>query len=560
MNRRVVPAAVLASAFVTLLALAGPGGAAAARPPGPEGRPAGPSWDDMVTGRTSAADPLAPTRRAARESRASGTPTVHHVYVSILKVTDDTGDDDWSLEDLSEANVATAIQRISDYWSAESDGAVTFEIAGYETRSLGQDGCDWTAAYDAGEQVAFDGAALGADWVAAHNHLLMLSQENAACHTGGHASVGGGTVFLPNGLTDENVEYPGLPGLVHEFGHNLGFGHADSGICRDAVKVDAPLGQFRRDDLDSQCPYKEYGDTQDIMGFSLDRAYPHLSAISRARAGWLAGSLAAPGVGTTTVVLHPLDDATGLRAARITDPRTGQVYVVEYRTKAGADATSIEYRGAARQEGGLFYLFPPRVGGNGDSFARWTQDTPEATGGVRISRLLTFPPGDPRYNAYVPSYSETVTLAVGTSTSSPNVYNRNDHLDAGESFTSYSGGIKVEALALDAVNGAQVRFIVARAPSATTLKVADVTLTTSQRPRLTAVVSAPAATTVTGKVTVLIDRRVRYTVSLGAGGRATFNLPAFGRAGRGKHVLSLSYVGSSQALPSASRSVTVKVG
>jgi hypothetical protein len=512
-----------------------------------------------------AVSPLAELRREARTAARIGAPVVHHVYASVVAVTDTTSDDARTAEDLTQAEVAAAVQELSDYYLEESGGRIAFDLAGYETRSWGKGDCQRAQGLDWAQELSFDGAAQDPAWRAADNHVWALTLEGSDVCGGGIATLPGNVVFQNEGVVDVPDPEPGaragIAVMLHEVGHNLGFGHADAGMCRSATAYDAPLGSWwdGGEKPDTLCPYLEYGDWQDIMGFSEVDQRMHVSALQRYLSGWLGGDVLRPGLGATSVLLHPLDDASGVRAVPVTDPRTGELYVVEYRTDAGNDATSQEFTSPLRDaDQALFYLYPALAGSNGDTFARWAIDTPRETGGVRVLRLL-YGTDDPlRHDPAYPYFRESLALAVGTSTYYPDPYNRNAHLDAGESFTSYSGGIRVSASSLDPVAGAQLVVPTRRAPSTTALTLSRTALTPRDAPQLTVSVRAPTASAVTGSVVARVDgRAVRTVVLPGTRGTVTFRIPAI--RSRGRHLVSVSYRGSSRAEPSASRSVRVTV-
>lgn len=505
--------------------------------------------------------PLAALRREGRVAARRGEPVLHHVYASIAAVTPSTTDDVRTQADLTRAKVEAAVAELSAYYLEESGGRIAFDLVGYETRSWNRTGCTRDGGLDLAGQLSFDGAALDPAWGEAGNHVLALSLEGVETCGGAMALFPGSVVFQNEGVEDLSDENAGLSVLFHEFGHNLGFGHADAGMCRSSAYVDAPLPQWYDDHErpDARCPYQEYGDWQDIMGFSNVGAHPHISALQRYLAGWLEGSVVQPTLGTTQVTLRALDDSSGTRAVAVTDPRTGQLYVVEYRTMAGEDATSREFTDPVREEGAAnYFFFDSLPGDRGDTFARWIFDTPAATGGVRILRLLYGPDDTVRHDERYPHFQESLVLAVGTSTYNRNVYNRNAHLDAGESFTSSSGGIRVLASSLDPATGARLTVTTSRAPSRTSLVVADRSLRPGQEPQLRVQVTAPAASSVTGSLTVLVDGAPAATLDLaGTAGAASFTVPAVARVGR--HRIQVAYSGSSSADPSRSAPVRVTV-
>jgi hypothetical protein len=414
---------------------------------------------------------------------------VHRVWVSIADVTASTTDNHFTLDDLSEANVTAAIQKVSDYWSEESGGAVTFVLAGYETDTVNQTStCDPDAAWDSLAASAFPEHSNNGNWYGTNDHLLILTREYN-CPGSGHGAfgsvggsgdpadlLGGGIVISGEGVDDQaGQDQQGVPVLLHEFGHNLGFGHADSAICLSATQYDAPIWAYAYEAENTSCPTEPYGDEQDIMGYNYPLAHTHLGSLRRIQMGWLNGSFTNASSVDTSTVVHPLDDSAGNRALRVTDPRTGDVYVVEYRAEQGEDATSEEFvYQRTKDTDGWLHLYD---GPGASTFAKWTYDTPLETGGVRVERLIDMST-DRGYG-----YSETVVPSIGITRSKAGTadgpYNRNSHLEAGASFTSYSGGFTITVDSLSEADGAAISYV-AHDANVTTTTLARTSPTSAQ--------------------------------------------------------------------------------
>ena len=357
---------------------------------------------------------------------APGEPAVERLYVTVAAATSSTGDD--TVTALDDASIRRAVADLSAFWSEESGGRVSVQLAAVEQRSLGLASCEANAAFGAARGLAHGGRFASFAWAGTHEHLLVLTRE--ACGTKAFATVGGtgGEIFSSYGLGEQL----GTPVLLHEFGHNLGLGHAGSAMCRSTTAVDGASGDLRTaPDASStaQCPVEEYGDFSDIMGYSVAGARPHLSAPQRLALGWLpdAVRLAVPSA-RQRVVLGALDGRTGPRALTVVDPATGTSYVVEYRTASGRDATSTELRRAQ-----------PRCSTVGAGFTKCALTTDPATGGVRVLRTI--------------GGAGTAVLAAGP-VAGKGPSTRDTHLDAGERFTSAGGGVTVSVVSLSPTGGA----------------------------------------------------------------------------------------------------------
>src|SRR5438270_12454051 len=110
----------------------------------------------------------------------------------------------------------------------------------------------------------------------------------------------------------------------HEFGHNLGLGHANKAKCTSAG-LPVPMS--------TTCTVQAYGDWSDAMGVALGRAPGNLSGAFADYLGLSDTVVAAPGQ-TTDVDLAPLGSGPA-PTVRI-DTTTGPVFV-NFRPYAGVD-------------------------------------------------------------------------------------------------------------------------------------------------------------------------------------------------------------------------------
>ncbi|NRD27424.1 Ig-like domain repeat protein [Frigoribacterium sp. VKM Ac-2836] len=504
---------------------------------------------DMVT------VPAAPLLRARTDdavSPATGV-TTHPVYVSVATVTAATSDDSPTPPD--EASIRAAVTQLHDYWWAESGHTVDVTLAGIETRPLGQASCVPATVLNTVHTAAFGGRFAKYAWAGTNEHLIVLSRETCGTTATAFGTVGGdgGEVFSSYGAGSAL----GVPVLLHEFGHNLGFGHAGAGMCRSTTSFDGAASDYRyatSTDSPAACPVLEYGDFLDIMGYSVSSARPHLSSVQRVRAGFMTDVTTLSGAGTTRqVVVTSLDGTATGRALKVVDPISGQDYYVEYRTATGTDATSAEFGGRAAS---------CAVAAPG--FTRCGLTSDRTTGSVRVLRPLTL----------AGSTVSTVALAVGLDTKR-DPSRRDTHLDAGESFTSANGGFTVSVRSMTPSGGAVLDVtlagaakqqpVAAPAPAsavatASTLTVDRTRQTYGSPTRITATtrVVTTDGSTPTGTVTLRDGTTTVGSARVGTDGRAAVTLPATTRSGA--HPLRASFVPDTAAQAgSTSAIVTVTV-
>lgn len=518
----------------------------AAASPGAAGETADLS-DDMVE------VPSAPLLKAQTDDEVSAAPTVttHPVYVSVATVTATTSDDSATPPD--EASIRTAVAQLHDYWWEESGHTVDVTLGGIETRALDQASCAPATVLNTVHTSAFDGRFARYAWAGTNEHLLVLTRET--CGTTAFGTVGGdGGEIISSYGTGTAL---GVPVLLHEFGHNLGFGHAGAGMCRSTTSFDGAASDYRyatSTDTPAACPVLEYGDFLDIMGYSVSSARPHLSSVQKVRAGYLGDVTTLSGAGTTRqVTVGSLDGAATGRALKVVDPISGQDYYLEYRTATGQDATSAEFAGRSSS----CALVAP-------GFTRCALTSDRTTGSVRVLRPLTLSG----------TITSTVALAVGLD-ANRDPSRRDTHLDAGESFTSANGGFTVSVRSMTPSGGAVLDVALAgaakQAPTvAPTPAPAPATATTStlsvdrtrQTFRSSTLVTATTRVTTAdgsapaGTVTLRDGSTAVGSVRVGADGRAAVTLP--GTTAAGTHQLRASFVPDTAA-QAASDSATVTV-
>ena len=146
-----------------------------------------------------------------------------------------------------------------------------------------------------------------------------------------NGSVGGRIIMPQNSRLS-------TPVLTHEFGHTLGLDHANSLQCGSGVSDvgPGPYGGF----ADSSCSIKTYGDNLDVMGISHYDFMPAIGAPFWEMGRFGNGNeIVDAGTVTTTksLTLKPWAGTAAARAAKFTDPKSGEVYYLELRAPVGYD-------------------------------------------------------------------------------------------------------------------------------------------------------------------------------------------------------------------------------
>ncbi|MGY1682860.1 hypothetical protein [Geodermatophilus sp. SYSU D01176] len=208
---------------------------------------------------------------------------------------------------------------VADFWAEQTDGAVRFgTVAGF----------DWptepSALTCADPFALWEEAATRAGWTAGPDkHLLVYVPHGSSGCSYGLGTIGTGSVGS-GGLAYVRATATSL--IAHEFGHNLGLGHASHLQCAGVVHGAA-------------CYIRSYYDMYDVMGVSWDEvgslSAPHADLLGVLPAA--AAPTLAAGAATTEFLLAPVGARTGTRAVRL-DDGDGDVYWLEYRTATGRDA------------------------------------------------------------------------------------------------------------------------------------------------------------------------------------------------------------------------------
>ena len=207
---------------------------------------------------------------------------------------------------------------------------------------------------------------------------------------GAYLSNGAAGMAFSDGTTGGRILMPQnsrltIPVLTHEFGHALGLDHANSLLCGSGAQ-DVGSGPFSGFS-DSSCSLKTYGDNLDLMGISHWDVMPQISA-SLWEMGRFGTGREITNLGTVSaarsVTLKPWAGTESDRAAKFTDPKSGEVYYLELRAPVGYDSV---------------------ISRNGNRGVKITQQ-----GGGNSSILL---PPDTRPSAFNGYYSNTQTWQAG---------------------------------------------------------------------------------------------------------------------------------------------------
>ena len=219
----------------------------------------------------------------------------------------------WTAPDAqTTTTLRTTAGQLASYWNTETAGAITVPTV---------DVRDWAPIANPGScnYGAIATAARAAHGVAAptgRTHVLVYFPNYSSCGWAGLASMPGRDIWI-NG-------YSYADAWEHEFGHNLGLGHANAATCTQSG-VTVPLS--------STCTTASYDDL-DVMGYARYGDGYHLNT---ALADVL-GTLSNPVVAATGVAVT-LPAVTSINAARaVKVPLTGSTLYLEYRPRAGRDA------------------------------------------------------------------------------------------------------------------------------------------------------------------------------------------------------------------------------
>lgn len=404
---------------------------------------------------------------------------------------------------MSNTAVDTMTTTLSTYWASQSGGQVArISKPAAVKRFVSANACDPMAIWD--EAAAkFETDPIWYWGYSASDHLVVIVPDSCddlvvPAGLGSIGSLQGGGLIWAQSFAPVMALT-----LAHEFGHNVGLEHSNSSECTDST-VEGPA-----------CADYEYLDLFDVMGagmyyeaspgvFKSNTQLMALNVTQKYRLGALttadlpAITLAAGASSRRSAfTLKPASATSGLRGLEVTDPRTGEVYFVEYRDGKGMDAGSLYASG----------LFPHYGLGIGVRVLQLRADG--------YSAVLSRPNADPEI--------------------------RPQFMRASESFVSASGGLAVTVTGTGASAAVTVDLVAAAQVALTS---ATVSGTTKVGSRLT----AHAGTWGPGAVS-LAHQWYRSGVLISGATAATYTLAG---ADAGK-TMSLKVTGSRLGYASASK-------
>ena len=478
---------------------------------------------------------------------SASAPAAHKVYVYVVNATAPS-DDDLPASNFTEAAAKSYVQGVDNYWFPESNGTIKTTFAGIQTapKNLKQSVCDSSAIVKYATDNAFGGIFKNYRWQGKNIHLLILNKEgwapsttinNSDCDRAFGAltypGYGGGYIFSAEGASSSSLQT-----FVHEYGHNLGFGHANLAICKNTASLDGAISHFA-ENASATCPTVEYGDYIDVMGQSATDVAVHVSSPQRIRLGMLPSNsyttLTNAKTDSVTVTLQPLSDSSGLRAARIKDPRSGLYYFVEYRVPEGIDALSPEFNT------GQFYCY---------TYAPYNScflDSDPNVGSVRILREKA-----------TSGMTSSIVLATGTVPGYANT-SRHSHMNIGDRFTNYANGFRVKLNSASPAAGASitVTFYDARAKTGLAVSSGSQTYGSGSGVVAKAAVAKIGSSYPAGYFIFYADAKKFGSKKIDASGLASLKVPS--TLASGKRTITATFVPDSPWVRQATSSTSLSV-
>jgi len=268
---------------------------------------------------------------------AAGMPLsdVHQVDIAI-----NVGDND-GVDQPTEQQIRTAIAEVSDFYNANTDGALpqiqVRSVTEYESQL--PCGSQYSSDEWAAEAAEFVGRDLEDYFTYSEfgpSHLVVIGEcrfdQKAAIGTIGEWIDSGGFVLTQSDFFDFAGAIETFSGLLaHEFGHNFGLSHANATKVKGCSIASVPL--YR--DITS-CGIEEYADTWSVMGYAVPISWTPLLDIARLdQLGLTAEGALTSQSGDTyrTYTLNALGAANGLKGVKLTVP--SGTYYIEYRDGTG---------------------------------------------------------------------------------------------------------------------------------------------------------------------------------------------------------------------------------
>lgn len=230
-----------------------------------------------------------------------------------------------STDGTSQASLANLASMTAQYWAEQSGGGISVQASARGWAPIADPGtCNTDVIFDRAL------AAHGVPEPTGTAHVLVYFPKRSDCGGwAGLASIGGGYIWV-NGTPLADV-------FAHEFGHNLGLGHANRVSCTSGgtrVPLVAPMG--------SACAVSEYLDRADVMGIATTSASGSLNTALADHLGLVSVQRVASG-GSATVVLAPLASTSAVRSVAI--PVSGGTVYVDFRPATGRDVRMSSWAG-----------------------------------------------------------------------------------------------------------------------------------------------------------------------------------------------------------------------